>query len=496
MRLMLILPAILVVQAAVGLTSHHPAIRLASTNASGDVADAASVGSFASLDLHGTHVAFISPASNFGMPSTKCGKGDLPCIFAFVKDLDTGRLATASVNSAGLVADNDTWHVRLAPDAGSVLEATSADNLAPTHQKSPDYYSVRIDLHSLQAERADLGFANAEPRTSEKTKRPFGCAHYCGDPSMDGRANRVVFSTWSTDMWPGDGNDRPDVFVRDLAGGYTLPVSVSTKGQLGNDASYLMGLNAISGDGLRVVFTSVATDLAAAVPSECSWAAPSYGANPCPQVYLRDLQKETTSLVSRSTAGSPGNAPSFEATISGNGKFVAFRSDATDLTPGLHARSQVYWEDLETGELRQISMAENGSIPDQGSSDPVLSDDGQLVAFVSSATNLAGEPANGKANIFVHDVRTGKTQLVSETLDGEGLDADSVVPSISGDGQIVAFTSKASQLPGSNGMPQVYVVDLSQFTPKPAPGTPWPLALLVLAGLVGIVRGLKSRRRS
>src|SRR5262249_15980739 len=91
------------------------------------------------------------------------------------------------------------------------------------------------------------------------------------------------------------------------------------------------------------------------------------------------------------------------------------------------------------------------------------SDDGRYVVFASRATNLAAGDANGQAGIFIRDLVTGTTTLVSGPPGGGQADGDAGFPSISGNGQLVAFNSDATNLAAgnSNGYQQVYVENLA-----------------------------------
>jgi Tol biopolymer transport system component len=149
----------------------------------------------------------------------------------------------------------------------------------------------------------------------------------------------------------------------------------------------------------------------------------------------------------------PGNAGSFTAAISGNGRFVAFDSEASNLVPNdRHGQMDVFVFDQFTSKIERVSLGPGGAEGDDESFDPAISDDGRYVAFTSRASNLVTGDTNGQADVFVHDRVTGTTELVSIGIGGapgNDLSADAM---LSADGRYVAFTSYASNLrPGDTG---------------------------------------------
>ncbi|MFG2848064.1 TolB family protein [Kitasatospora sp. NPDC048296] len=200
-------------------------------------------------------------------------------------------------------------------------------------------------------------------------------------------------------------------------------------------ASHAAGLSA---DGRYTVFTSNATNL---VPGDT---------NGKSDVFVRDLRTGDTERVNTGPDGAQANGGSFEATISGNGRYVAFSSDATNLTPGANLGAQdVYVHDRWTGETTLVSVGEEPGKPqpNQFSGHPSLSWDGRYIAFQSNRTDLApGTVTWFGANIYVHDLWTGENRLVSIGTDGKEANGSSAAPVISADGGSVAFISKATNI--------------------------------------------------
>jgi Tol biopolymer transport system component len=151
-----------------------------------------------------------------------------------------------------------------------------------------------------------------------------------------------------------------------------------------------------------------------------------------------------------STAGIDGNQGSSRGVVSGDGRFIAFESAATNLVPGdNNDDSDVFVHDSTTGVLERVSVTWNGMEARDDSTCPAISADGRYVAFLSRAWNMYPGGANlgrPRADVYLHDRQTHVTTRVTTPLDGGALDGDSDCPSISADGRRVAFGSAANKL--------------------------------------------------
>ncbi|MEV7603720.1 hypothetical protein AB0O91_40755 [Kitasatospora sp. NPDC089797] len=217
--------------------------------------------------------------------------------------------------------------------------------------------------------------------------------------------------------------------------GDTARVSEGPKGEQLDGDSYALGLSA---DGRSALFSSTATDL---LPGST----PTGG-----DVYVRDLRNGHVERVSVADDGSRLNAATTDASISADGRYVAFSTTATDVLPGRPKhRSDVYVRDRWTGRTELVSAGTLGTTDDEtirGADSPTLSRDGRYVAFASDRTDLAAGVHRGKQNVFVTDRWTHTTRLISVGPDGQGGDNNSFRPTISADGATVGFTSRAGNL--------------------------------------------------
>lgn len=176
-------------------------------------------------------------------------------------------------------------------------------------------------------------------------------------------------------------------------------------------------------------------------------------------VFLRDVDAGTTTLASR--GADPALGPSFEPAVSAGGTRVAFTSDATNLSDDDGPFSDVFVRDLRTNATILVSRSggASGAGLDGISNDPAISADGRHVAFVSDGA--APGAVDGVANVFVRDLALNTTTLVSRAPDGDGADRSSSAPAISADGREVAFLSDATNLSAEDASVRgVFVRDL------------------------------------
>lgn len=181
-------------------------------------------------------------------------------------------------------------------------------------------------------------------------------------------------------------------------------------------------------------------------------------------IFVRDRETGQTTRVSVASDGSEGDdRTSLPPAISADGRFVAFGSNATNLVPNdTNGIGDVFVHDLETGATERVSIASDGTQGNGGGSSPAISADGRFVAFGSSSTGLVPNDTNGEFDVFMHDRQTGETTRVSVASDGtQGDNFSGFTPAISGDGRFVAFASFSSNLVtgDTNGEFDVFVHD-------------------------------------
>jgi Tol biopolymer transport system component len=264
-------------------------------------------------------------------------------------------------------------------------------------------------------------------------------------PSISNDGRFVAFASTASNLIPGIGGSQ--IYLHDWQTNQTSLVSQNAVGIAGNGAS---SQPTISSNGQFVAFTSASSNLTG---------------DPAPassQIFLRDMQSNTTTLVSQATgvAVAVGNGASSQPTISSNGQFVAFTSAASNLAfiPGASG-TQIFLRDTQTNTTSLVSRVGLGNAGDGASSQPTISSNGQFVAFTSVASNLTGDPDPGPSQIFLRDIVGNGTNLVSKDnsavpVPGDGL---SNTPSVNANGGFVAFSSFSTNLAAAGGNQQIYV---------------------------------------
>lgn len=255
-------------------------------------------------------------------------------------------------------------------------------------------------------------------------------------PAIDESGRFVVFVSQAKNLVAHQPDHRPEVFVRDRRRGVTRLVSRALRnGYYPNGNSYEPQITA---DGRYVVFSSEASNLVARDRGR--------GAD----VFVRDLQTATTSLVSLSTAGTQSDGASSGPSISDDGRYVAFASTGANLaSDDLNIRSDVFVRDRSTGRTTAVSRSSAGALGDARSYAPAISANGRFVAFVSDASNLVRHDDNGTTDVFLRDLLMGTTRLISRTElgppSGQRTRPDGHL-AVSSDGRLVVFDSEATDL--------------------------------------------------
>ncbi len=266
-------------------------------------------------------------------------------------------------------------------------------------------------------------------------------------------------------VWPltvtvnGSVTDR--VLPEVITSGALARVSVHDTGTAGDGESRPYGTSAISADGRLVAFASLAGTLVAG-DTNGKW-----------DVFVRDVQAGTTTRVSVAADGAEANGDSglLGMAMSSDGRWVAYYSSATNLIANdTNGRRDAFLHDRATGVTTRVSVPDLGQAPAQADRDSgyygvSVSDDGRLVAFESSATNLVAGDTNASVDIFVHDTLARTTRRVSAGAGGQANGANQY-PALSRNGRYVVFGSRAANLSPADPdtVADVYLCELSTGT--------------------------------
>jgi hypothetical protein len=341
-----------------------------------------------------------------------------------------------SVSSGGEQGNSDSLSASISADGRYTTFFSLSDNFFSGDSNG----AADVFLHDTVTNMTRLVSTTSSGEQGDLGSHPTGI-------SADG--NLVAFSTISRNIVGVPMNFTSHVFVHNMGTGTTTIVSVTSSGTLANGSTFS---GTLSDDGRYIVYDSLATNLV------------SGDTNGKQDVFVHDLNTGTTRRISVGPGGVQGNNPSIGATISGNGRYVAFISSATNLVnEDTNGNYDVFRYDMQTGEMKLVSISSSGEQGNGSSNSAALSEDGRYVAFESLASNLVSGDTNAKADVFIHDMATGETILLSTDSSGTQGNNDSYPPVISDNGRFVAFDSIASNLVSgdNNGFRDIFLHDVA-----------------------------------
>ncbi len=336
---------------------------------------------------------------------------------AYLRDLTLNSTSLISQNSTGQEGNQDSISISLSGDGRYASFASDSTNMSLEDRNLATDVFVR-DRFSLE---------------TTLISNPLVLSH-ANDDSVDASVNVngrfVAFTSEANNIVLGDSNNFSDVFVHDSLTGLRSWISLSSQGVVGNGTSRSPS---ISGTGRYVAFES----------SSSNWALNDL--NNDADIFVRDTETDTTTLVSVSTSGRPGQGFSQSPAISADGRYVAFHSSVEDLVGGdSNQMVDVFVRDLYLGVTVRASVSTNGTQGNSWSQGPVeLSADGRFVVFCSWANNLVPNDTNNARDVFVRDLSLGTTVRANLSSGGEQAQGTSGQPSISSTGRYVAFSSEA-----------------------------------------------------
>lgn len=380
----------------------------------------------------GSCVAFASMASNL-VPGDTNGTEDV-----FLRDRIAGSTELVSIPPPGAPAGAHSRSPSLSADGRFVAFQRGAlvavrDRLAATTEV------VSVDLD----------------RTS---------AGSVGPPAITPDGRFVVFPNRTIEQVGGRTVTTGEVYLRDRTLGTTERVSLGTGGASSTPFATVADRPGIAADGRFITFASTAGNL---VPDD------TYATS---DIFLRDRQAGNLDSVSLGSSGAPAvtYAQCSAPTVSANGRTVAFLSNAVNLVPGdANGVIDAFVYDHDTRTLQRASVSGTGTEGHGETTAASISPDGRFVAFVSLADDLVSGDTNNSPDVFLRDLALGTTDRVNVTSAG-GQAPSGVglllrpVPAVSPGGRFVAFVSRAGLLPGDTGTTaQLYLRDRQFSSTEP-----------------------------
>lgn len=428
------------------------------TDSAGNQANALSGGGTVSID--GRFVVLESTASNLVAGDTN-GVSDV-----FFKDTLNGAITRISTDAAGNQLNGRSRAAKMTPDGHFVVFASAATNLVPGDSNAVEDIFIK-DVWTGAVSRVSVSSGGTQANAISEI------------PTVSADGRYAAFRSDASNLVTGDTNLVTDVFVRDTQAGTTIRVSTDSASNQAKGQSGVTYGAWIAMGGNYVIFESDAANLVAG------------DTNNARDIFVKNLTTQETRRVSTDGAGNQANAGSYFPTISADGRYVAFRSIASNLVPGDTIMcgaincSDVFAKDTLSGQVYWVSTDASG-VPANGPSwDPAISPDGRFVAYSSDAANIVYD-GNSTYDVFVKDIDGGGVELVSKNAVSSIAGNDwSIGPQFSYGGGYIVFYSAASNLVtgDTNGVAEVFLSPNELACPIGDPGLSLSLTSVYWASL-------------
>ncbi|MFE4974866.1 hypothetical protein ACFRAR_22530 [Kitasatospora sp. NPDC056651] len=399
------------------------------------------------LSGDGRYALFMSEADNL-VPGDTNGRRDL-----FVRDLWTRHTERVNLADDGTQPAESTSGGAISGDGRYVAFSTEASGVAPGEHPGR---IANVYVRDLRTGRTEL-VTTGDPASDQSGRNSF-------DPVLSWDGRYVAFSSTRTDLVPGAAY-RPwawNDFVTDRRTGTTTLITVGADGSPANAGS---GSVTISADGATIGFSSAATNLLApdgpaAPPPSPAGTPPGLTAPRYDPYYVYDARAGRIRGASIDADGALRRLGDFGGTLSADGRYAVFTLNEPGGPPdGPGSHLELYVRDLRQGTVTKVSTPLPGTTTTRSSRNGVMGLDGRWVVFASDAENLVPGDTNGVADVFRHDLWTGRTERVSVAPDGSQTPGASSAPVVDATGSTVLFVSQDGTLtPGdTNGVQDVFV---------------------------------------
>ena len=370
-----------------------------------------------SISADGRFVAFAAYPSF--APGDTNGREDV-----YLRDRLLGTTTWVSIGMGGVPGTGFSFNPNISPDGRYIAFDSTSDNLVPG------------GTSGLHVQHAFLW--DSQSGMIEAVSVPTGGSQaYNGGAPVIAADGRFVTFVSRYPFVPEDTNSDRDVYLRDRQIGTTVRISLGQGGVQG-DGDVHFDFPTTSSDNRFVVFASAATNM---VPGDT---------NGKRDVFVRDLLLGTTEIMSLDAIGNLGDGHCSRAAISADGRYVAFESASTNLVPGdTNGVQDLFVRDRLLGTIERVDLDSSGQ---QANASchlgyyPTISTDGRFVAFESNATNLVRDDTNLASDAFLRDRVLGTTERVSVSSAGTESNGFSYSPSVSSDGRLVGFMSGSNNL--------------------------------------------------
>ena len=382
--------------------------------------------SYPAISPDGRFVAFASDHSNLV-------SGDTSGSDVFVHDRQTAQTTRVSLTNGGAQGSGGTggggaFEPSISADGRYVTFSSLYTNLVTGDTNN------RWDIFVRDRQAATTTRVSVATGGAQGTGGTFGSVQ--SEISGDGRY--VVFGSDIPNLVVGDTNGVSDIFLHDRDAGQTTRVSLGAGGEQTVGESYGP---TISADGRFIAYTSLASNIVAG------------DTNGKRDVFVFDRTTSQTTLVSLTSGNTLSNNESFTPSLSYDGRYVAFGSYGSNLVPGdTNNRIDIFVRDRQLNLTVRASVGPAGVEAVggvNGSQYPAISGDGRFLAFESETTNLVAGDTNNRTDVFLRDLVLGETVRIGlgpGGVEGAGGQFGSYTPAISSTGRFVSFVSQHSNL--------------------------------------------------
>lgn len=380
-----------------------------------------------SISANGRYVAYyVSPdfvdSGDSSVPG--CSSGGSGNTYVYRKDLQTGAVVCASTDANGNGENSYDGN-------GSPTISLSTDGRYVAFS-SRGLTSDGCSAYGTQVYRKDL--QNGAIICAGTDANGIGANNYGADGSSmtpDGRY--MTFSSNATNLMPNcTPAPRSNVYRKDLQDGTIICVGADINGAAADNITFD---SAISTDGRYIAFASQATNLAPECQGKFGFA----------HVYRKDTQAGAAVCITTSASGVAADqaVDTGEPSISSDGRYIVFSSDANNLVPGCGATggasgNQIYRKDSQTNAIVCVSTNANGTLGNYWSYSPSISADGRYITFGSGASNLVPNCSGGiwGGGVYRKDLQTGEIVCVVNATgtspNPDLVPVNSVTPTING----------------------------------------------------------------
>jgi len=406
----------------------------------------------ASISDDGRYIAFRSNATNLVAGDAN----ELSDVFVY--DTQTGTIERVSVETGGGQFNGSSFAPSIS-NGGRYVAMQSYHSYTGSAYGGYGYAKIIVYDRHTDTSTHILPLYGSDPTDREARQ----------EPAISGNGQFVAFHSYvnmhsalpeSARPVQDDNNRANDIYVYDLINQTTDRVSRDSNGVEGNGDSFSA---ALSDNGRFVTFYSYASNLVV------------NDTNDAEDIFVKDRMTGRTTRASVAGDGTEGNDDSYNPTISGDGRYVTFRSLASNLVDGdtngvwdifVHDRDadqDGIFDEPGAAETIRVSVADDRTQANGPSYSPSISDDGRYLVFRSDAANLVNNDTNKRWDIFLHDRNLGTTKRINLPTIGEA-NIHSYSPVISGDGKFVAFESDATNLTAkdTNASKDVFLINLGQ----------------------------------